>query len=309
MSELNRRTAMFQRQPQAHPDLAVDAAAQARLADLRIDSVDPDPENPRRQFDEDALASLAQSIRTNGLIQPIVVRPGVEGRHVIIAGERRWRAARLAGAISIKALIRPNLQEAVALLFAQIAENEDREPLTPREQVQSVARLVSLGVALKEIAERRGMDPSRVTRIHALAELPPDLDPLLDTMAIDPLYELLQHHKRDPEPVRDLLTRDPSPTRAAVRSLSEPKPPQAALTEPKLAPAQVAPDLVPPTPRQATDKPSPTRITVRVRHDDYGEGRVVGSPTVLPDRLPILFDHQAEPIQTALVELTIVAVG
>jgi ParB family chromosome partitioning protein len=309
MSELNRRTSMFQRPPQAHPDLAVDATAQARLADLKLESVEPDPENPRRHFDETALASLAQSIKTNGLIQPIIVRPGVEGRHIIIAGERRWRAARLAGAISIKAIVRPNLQEAATLLFAQIAENESREPLSAREMVQAVARLAAFKVPLKEIAERLGLDPSRVTRIRALSDLPPELDSALDTMGIDPLYELLQHYKRDPDPVRDLLSRDPAPTRAAVRSLGE-RQPRAAPPEPELAPAQVnrATNTFSPAPGDKASVRS-DRVSVSVRHDDYGQGRVVATTAVMPDRLPILFEGQDDPIQTMLAELTIIAVA
>ena len=197
--------------------------------------------------------------------------------------------------------------------LAQIAENENREPLTTRELVRAVARLATFKVPLKEIGERLGLDPSRVTRIRALADLPPELEPALDTMGIDPLYELLQHHKRNPDPVLELLAREPAPPRAAVRALAEPKP-RPSEHEPAelaLAPAQVGRSPEPAARSTVEDKPTPAsvRVAVRVQHGDYGEGRVVASTTVLPDRLPILFEGQSETIQTALVELSIVAVG
>lgn len=313
MSELNRRTAMFNRSPMGQQDLAVDAVAQARLADLKLDGIEPDPGNPRRHFDQAALEALAESLKRAGLIQPIVVRPGEGGRHIIIAGERRWRAARIAGFVSIKAIIRPNLQEAAALLFAQIAENESREPLNTRELVDAVARLVALDVPLKEIAEKLGLSPSRVSRIHALATLPGDLEAALDTMGIDPLYELFQHYKRDPEPARELLAREAAPTRAAVRSLGASQgqaTPDDAEGQ-RLAPAQVSsPSAAIPDHTLAKKPPVVSgRVAVLVRHADYGEGRVVAASIVLPDRLPVLFDGQGEPIQTALTELTIIAVG
>jgi len=305
MSEVNRRTAMFSRPTAAHPDLAIDAATQARLVDLKIESVQPDPDNPRRQFDETAINALAETIKANGLIQPIVVRPGEGGAHIIIAGERRWRAARAAGFASIKAIIRPALQDAATLLFAQIAENESREPLSARDLVEAISRLTKLGVSQKDIAAKLGIDKSRVTRINALGDLPSALEHFLDTMAIDPLYELLQHHKRNDAAVQDLLSRDPNPTRSAIRSLGTSKgeggnTPSVDSDGPaeKIAPAQLG----------GAHRSHARRVAVRVRHTEYGEGRVVQSPAVFGDRLPVLFDGHDELIQTALGELIILAV-
>lgn len=320
MTELNRRTSMFNRAAPGHPDLAVDAVAQARLVDLTIDGVQPDPGNPRRHFDQAKLEELALSFGASGIIQPIVVRPGEGGIHIIVAGERRWRAAKIAGHVSIKAIVRPGLQDEAALLFAQITENESRENLCTRDLVDAVARLIRLDVAKKDIAAKLACDPSRVSRLIALADLPPDLQPFLDTMQIDPLYELAQQWKRNRDAVEHLLARDPQPTRAAIRELAS-----AELQldagglhtdrSPELAPAQVedrptrgrgeraSPQL------RADPKAVICRVSVRVRHEEYGEGRVVQSSSVIGNCLPVLFEGHEELIQTSLSELTIIAIG
>jgi ParB/RepB/Spo0J family partition protein len=310
---------MFNRAVPGHPDLAVDAAAQARLVDLTIDSVQPDPGNPRRHFDQAKLEELALSFGASGIIQPIVVRPGEGGVHIIVAGERRWRAAKIAGHVSIKAIIRPGLQDEATLLLAQITENESRESLSTRDLVDAVARLIGLKIAKKEIAAKLACDPSRISRLIALADLPPGLQPFLDTMQVDPLYELGQQWKRSRQAVEDLLARDPQPTRAAIRELASA---DLALDNgilhrdrsPELAPAQVtdgpARGQGDCTSRQLRADPRsvPPRVAVRVRHADHGEGRVVQSPSVIGSRLPVLYEGHKELIQTALGELTIVSI-
>ena len=99
---------------------------------LRISDIEPNPNQPRRHFDPDALQSLAASIRENGLLQPLVVRRSGEGLYQIIAGERRWRACRLAGLTEVPAVI----LEADDLRAAQLAliENLQREDLNPIEE-------------------------------------------------------------------------------------------------------------------------------------------------------------------------------
>ena len=206
------------------------------------------------------------------------------------------------------------------LLFAQITENESRENLCTRDLVEAVARLTGLGVAKKDIASGLACDPSRISRLIALAELPTDLQSLLDTMSVDPLYELALQWDKDRSAVEALLSRDPNPTRAAIRRLGGGEGcarsryiPSRSLVA-VLAPAQVdgahrSPSDKPPalTPDRS-DRQTVPLVSVRVRHAGYGEGRVVPSSTVVADRLPILFDGQPSPIQTALSELTIVAI-
>ena len=319
MTELNRRTAMFNRSPLGHPELAVDAATQARLVDLTIDSIQPDPGNPRRVFDQAKLEELARSFAANGIIQPIVVRPGEGGAHILVAGERRWRAARIAGHVSIRAIVRPGLRDETALLFAQITENESREDLCTRDLVEAVARLTGLGVAKKDIASGLACDPSRISRLITLADLPTELQSLLDTMSVDPLYELALQWDKDRNAVEALLSRDPNPTRAAIRKLGGAEAAREPDTSPAdrrpiFAPAQVAGahrsplDKPPALTPDRSPRPTVPRVSVRVRHAGHGQGRVVPSSTVVADRLPILFDGQPSPIQTALSELTIVAI-
>jgi ParB/RepB/Spo0J family partition protein len=100
-----------------------------RLKDLRVEDIHPNPDQPRKHFDEEALRSLADSIRERGVLQPIIVRPHATGGYQLIAGERRWRAAQLGGRASIPALIDMNVQGAGSLELALI-ENVVREDLT-----------------------------------------------------------------------------------------------------------------------------------------------------------------------------------
>jgi hypothetical protein len=185
--------------------------------------------------------------------------------------------------------------------------------------VDAVARLIGLKIAKKEIAAKLACDPSRISRLIALADLPPGLQPYLDTMQIDPLYELGQQWKGSRHAVEDLLAREPQPTRAAIRELASA---ELGLDKgilhrdrpPELAPAQVQDGLArgrgDRTSRQlrADRRSVLPRVSVRVRHADHGEGRVVQPPSVIGSRLPVLYGGQEELIQTALDELTIVAI-
>ncbi len=328
MSELNRRTAMFNRVASTQPDLAIDASSQVRLVDLRIDAIEPDPGNPRRHFDQAKLNQFAASIKKNGLLQPIVVRPGEGAGYFIVMGERRWRACRIAGHVSIKAIIRPSFKDAASLLFAQVVENEEREALTTGDMLEAVNRWIADGIPQKDIAEHLSVDPARISRIKALADLPPDLSPLLDVLRVDPLYELFQHWKRDDAAVRALLDRHPEPTRAAIRSLgkgaADEATPNTDRPEAKrpvdLAPAQLfdagAGEAAVRKAEAVASERKPTapaaiavsKVTVRVRHDVHGEGRVMRSPSIVADRLPVLFNDQDDVIQAALAALTILAV-
>jgi ParB family chromosome partitioning protein len=103
-----------------------------RLREIAVDAIHPNPDQPRTHFDEQALHSLAGSIRERGVLQPIIVRPSATGGYQLIAGERRWRAAQLAGHRSVPALVDANVEGAGSLELALI-ENVVREDLTPIE--------------------------------------------------------------------------------------------------------------------------------------------------------------------------------
>ena len=128
--------------------------ARERVMMLRMGDIDPNPEQPRRKFDAQALAELAASIRQVGVLQPILVTE-IEGRYRIIAGERRWRAARLAELEEIPAIVRP-LDE-IERMEAALIENIQREDLNPLEEALAVRALMEkCGLTQEKAAERLG---------------------------------------------------------------------------------------------------------------------------------------------------------
>ena len=118
--------------------------------EVPVDLIVPNPRQPRQSFDEEALLALADSIHARGILQPVLVRPRVDGRYELIAGERRWRAARMAEVESIPALIRRR-DDAASLEIALI-ENMAREDLNPVEQARACVALVEeLGLPREEV--------------------------------------------------------------------------------------------------------------------------------------------------------------
>lgn len=233
MAEIKRRSEAFSRVGSPQRMMAMNASDNTRLADLRIAEVKPDPGNPRKEFDETELADLAASLKKHGLLQPIVVRK-IEDDFIILAGERRWRAAQIAGFISIKAIIHSDNRTAANILVAQIIENEQRASLSPAELVSSIGRLLAEGLGVTDIATELSMNRTRVSKLKALTELPSELQPFLETMGIDPLYELLQQHKADAGSVQTTLASGKAPTRAEVRETKrESKTPRGSLTSDK----------------------------------------------------------------------------
>lgn len=137
---------------------------------LRLDQILPGAEQPRDVFDHDRLMELAHSIRTNGLIQPITVQKHPDGKYRIVAGERRWRAAKLAGLAEIPALVR-TVEDSRRLELALI-ENIQREDLNPLEIAAAFERLASEhSMSHEQIAERTGKDRSTVTNFLRLLKL------------------------------------------------------------------------------------------------------------------------------------------
>jgi ParB family transcriptional regulator, chromosome partitioning protein len=139
---------------------------------IPLEQLRPNQEQPRELFDAEKLEELAQSIQANGLIQPITVRRENNGTYTIIAGERRWRAARLAGLKEIPALVRTVEQDRI--LELTLIENLQREDLNPVETAAAFQRLVSEhGLSHEEVAERTGKDRSTITNFLRLLKLPP----------------------------------------------------------------------------------------------------------------------------------------
>jgi ParB family transcriptional regulator, chromosome partitioning protein len=154
------------------------AAPEEELRDLALELIVPNPKQPRREFDADALQALAGSLGEQGVLQPVLVRPRAGGTYELVAGERRWRAARLAGLATIPALVR-NRADAAALEAALI-ENMAREDLNPIEEARACAALVEeLGLTRKEIGRRVGRSRVAVSNLVRLLDLPDDAIALL----------------------------------------------------------------------------------------------------------------------------------
>jgi ParB family chromosome partitioning protein len=161
------------------------------LVELDLDQVHANPDQPRRHFDEDALHELADSIRHNGLLQPILVKKRAEGGYVIAAGERRWRAHGLLGKPTIFAVVTRGDIEEVALV-----ENLQRRDLDALETAQALARLGERhNYAQEQLAAIVGLSKSEVSRLLALPSLPElirtEYPPLRDRVTKSHLFLLV----------------------------------------------------------------------------------------------------------------------
>jgi ParB family chromosome partitioning protein len=153
-------------------------AGEPELARLPVDQIHPNAKQPRKRFDDEAVSGLAESIRAQGMIQPVVVRPRLEGGYELIAGERRWRAAREAGIATVPAVVR-DADDRETLLLG-LVENVAREDLSPIEEGRGYAVLIDeFGLSLGEVAERVGKSKPTVSNRIRLLELPDDVLELL----------------------------------------------------------------------------------------------------------------------------------
>lgn len=145
---------------------------------LGINDIEPNRDQPRKQFDEKALEELSKSIEQNGIIQPLLVRPMLDGSYQLVAGERRWRAARMAGLTEVPVTIREMTDEE-ASVFALI-ENLQREDLNPVEEAQGLKSLIeTYGFTQEETADRVGKSRVAVTNTLRLLKLPASVLKLL----------------------------------------------------------------------------------------------------------------------------------
>ncbi|MDA8068760.1 MAG: ParB/RepB/Spo0J family partition protein, partial [Actinomycetota bacterium] len=175
------------------------------LRHIPVELLTVNPHQPRRTFDDEALLTLAESIRALGVIQPVLVRPVPGGRYELIAGERRWRAAQLADLDMIPAVVRETAD--AATLELAVIENMAREDLTPVEEARACAALVEeLGLTREEVGLRVGRSRVAVSNLIRLLELPDEALELLDRR------ELSEGHGR-----ALLLTGDNSLRRSLAR--------------------------------------------------------------------------------------------
>jgi len=161
-----------------------EAREEERLAQLPVASLRPGKYQPRTRMDEASLAELAESIRARGVIQPVLVRSVGDGQYEILAGERRWRAARLAGLEHLPAIVREVPDEAA--LGIGLIENIQREDLSPIEEAAGLKRLIDeFHLTHEEAARAVGRSRTGVTNLLRLLELAPAVQALLQEGRID----------------------------------------------------------------------------------------------------------------------------
>ncbi|HSK53196.1 MAG TPA: ParB/RepB/Spo0J family partition protein [Clostridia bacterium] len=158
-----------------------------------VDRIDPNPQQPRLAFNEDTLNELAASVREHGVLQPILVRPLEGNRYQLIAGERRWRASKLAGLETIPALIE-EIDDDTALEIA-IIENLQREDISPLDEAAMYDRMVNEhGYSIRKLADKLGKDKGYLENRLRLADAPPEIRQLVSLRkdTLSHAYELMK---------------------------------------------------------------------------------------------------------------------
>jgi len=173
--------------------LAPEGSRSLRVRLVPIDRIEPNPENPRLLFEESALEELAASIREHGVLQPILVRPTGRDQYQLVAGERRWRAARRAGLVTIPALVE-ELDDDAALEIAVI-ENLQREDLSPLEEATIYEKMVTEhGYTIRKLAQKLGKDKGYLENRLRLADAPEEIRALVSVRkdTLSHAYELMK---------------------------------------------------------------------------------------------------------------------
>ena len=185
------------------------------LRELPVEVIRPNPDQPRSRIDPETISDLAHSIATAGIVQPLIVRPLANGTYELVAGERRWRAAREAGLAQVPAVVRDEGES--ERLQTALIENMAREDLNPVDEARACAALVEdLGFSKEELARRVGRSRAAISNLIRLLDLP---DPALDLLRSGELTEghgraILQARGAD---VRRRLARDAAAAGWSVR--------------------------------------------------------------------------------------------
>ena len=229
--------------------LAPEGSTSLGVRHVPIDRIEPNPENPRLVFEETALEELASSIREHGVLQPILVRPTGRDQYQLVAGERRWRAARRAGLLTIPALVEV-LDDDAALEIAVI-ENLQREDLSPLEEASMYEKMVTEhGYSIRKLAQKLGKDKGYLENRLRLADAPEEIRALVSVRkdTLSHAYELMK--VQDPRKRRRLAAQVASGQLSLVklRERIEGRPPRPAdaAEEDAAGPPVEAEDVLPP---------------------------------------------------------------
>ena len=265
-------------------DTASAVAPAAPTTSLAVDLVQRGRFQPRRNFDEDKLRELADSINAQGMVQPIVVRPAGDGKYEIIAGERRWRAAQMAGLADVPVVIR-EVDDQAAMAMALI-ENIQRDDLNPLEEAAALHRLLNeFELTHQQVAQAVGKSRTTVTNLIRLLDLNPEVKDLLDrgelemghARALLALEGKMQTEAASRVAAKGLSVRE---TEALVRRLSQPKAPAAA------QPVEEDPDVR----RLLSDLTDRLGARVALQQGSGGKGRLIISYNNL-EELEGILDH------------------
>jgi ParB family chromosome partitioning protein len=154
-------------------DALIPKVSEEKTLEVDVDLLSPNPHQPRLQYNEEKMVQLQQSIKSNGILQPILVRRLPDG-YQIIAGERRWRAAQLLGMLKVPVIIRDVPEDKI--LELSLIENIQREELTPIEEAEAYNELIArMGLTQQEVADRVGKDRSSIANYLRLLKLPPKI--------------------------------------------------------------------------------------------------------------------------------------
>ncbi len=263
------------------PEAAASEAGELR--ELPVSVIKPNPGQPRTKFDPEALNALAASIEASGIVQPLLVRPLADGSYELVAGERRWRAAKQAGLEKVPAVVRD--QAEAERLQAALIENMVREDLNPVEEAKACAALVEdLGLTKEELARRVGRSRPAVSNLIRLLELPDETLELLEG------GELSEGHGRallgaSGNDVRRRLTRDAvrggwsvRETENRVRLAGQPKarPKRPAIDPEQAAAFEAAADaLEAALGHEVAVRPKGEGIVAELRFDDIDEAQAL----------------------------------
>jgi ParB/RepB/Spo0J family partition protein len=237
--------------------LSDEGAKTIGVRNVPVDRIEPNPENPRLSFEEGALDELAASIREHGVLQPILIRPLGPNQFQLVAGERRWRAARVAGMDTIPALIE-DLDDDAALEIA-IIENLQREDLSPLEEASMYEKMIrDHGYSVRKLAQKLGKDKGYLENRLRLADAPPEVRELVSLRkdTLSHAYELMkvEDPKRRKRLTAAVARGDLSLVR--LRERIEGRPPRATDGS-KAAAGRVEPDLAEEEPEEPTPTPYP----------------------------------------------------
>ena len=175
---MSKRSFSFANNPlMAGPALDERSRGGVPYREIPLSAIEPDPNQPRRSFDAEKLQELSDSIKLYGIISPILVRAAkLPGRYTIVSGERRYRAATLAGLASIPAIVSQSEQEEGRTLAVQLVENLQRDDLSPLERAQAIGALRDAhNLSIRDIAEKLSISKSAVQRSLEILQLPDDL--------------------------------------------------------------------------------------------------------------------------------------